>query len=275
MVFYVCWEGVEGNMKVEVLVSTMNQKDYSLLRKMNIQSDAIVVNQCDVNKVERFVYNGHSVLWVSLKERGVGLSRNTALMRARGDIVLFADDDVVYDDNYVEMVSSSFTRNKNIDLMCFNLQSLNSERREKMVKKPFNLHWYNCLSFGACRIAVRREVIQRKNLYFSLLFGVGAKYQAGEDNLFITQALKLGIRCRACSEKIGTVEQRQSTWFKGYNEKYYFDRGALFAAMYPRMYKCVLLMITMKERKSKSNLSYVERYIIGKKGARHFKRCIY
>ena len=35
------------------------------------------------------MYNGHQILWMSLNERGIGLSRNTALMRATADIILF------------------------------------------------------------------------------------------------------------------------------------------------------------------------------------------
>lgn len=76
-------------MTLQVLVATMHQTDHSLLEKMNIQSDAIVVNQCNRNEVERFMYNGHQILWMSLNERGIGLSRNTALMRATADIILF------------------------------------------------------------------------------------------------------------------------------------------------------------------------------------------
>lgn len=76
-------------MTLQVLVVTMHQTDHSLLEKMNIQSDAIVVNQCSRNEVEWFMYNGHQILWMSLNERGIGLSRNTALMRATADIILF------------------------------------------------------------------------------------------------------------------------------------------------------------------------------------------
>ena len=43
-------------MTLEVLVSTMYQKDYSLLDRMNIQTDAIVVNQCNENSIEEFEY---------------------------------------------------------------------------------------------------------------------------------------------------------------------------------------------------------------------------
>ena len=68
-------------MKLQVLVATMHQKDYSLLDKMNIQTDAIVINQCDEYRFEEFEYKGKKIKWYSMKERGIGLSRNTALMR--------------------------------------------------------------------------------------------------------------------------------------------------------------------------------------------------
>lgn len=97
-------------MRVQVLISTMNQSDYTLLDKMNIQTDAIVVNQCQEDNVCEFMYNNHSVKWYSLNEKGVGLSRNTALMRASADILLFADDDVVFCDGYEQLVIDEFER---------------------------------------------------------------------------------------------------------------------------------------------------------------------
>lgn len=126
-------------MRLQVLISTMHQKDHSLLDKMNIQSDAIVVNQCDRNEIENFEYAGHNILWMSLNERGVGLSRNTALMRADADIVLFADDDVVYDDGYEKKVIESFEKFKEKDILIFRVESTNKERPTKKEKKDHNL----------------------------------------------------------------------------------------------------------------------------------------
>lgn len=44
---------MEANMKLQVLVSCMHQQDYSLLEKM-YQTDAIIINQCDINKFEEY-----------------------------------------------------------------------------------------------------------------------------------------------------------------------------------------------------------------------------
>ena len=258
-------------MRLQVLISTMHQKDYSLLDKMNIQTDAIVINQCDCNQIDSFLYKGHAIQWISLAERGIGLSRNTAFMRADADIVLFADDDVVYKDGYAKEVLQAFSEHPKASLIMFNLRSLNPERPEYIVKKEHRLHWYNCLKYGACRIAVRREAVQKKNIMFSLLFGGGTKHQAGEDNLFVTECLRAGIVGIASVTSIGTVKQADSTWFNGYTEKYYYDRGALFAAMYGRRANLLLLFMEIKNCRRKSEIPFNKRYLLEMKGADSLK----
>ena len=60
-------------MGVQVLVATMNQNDHSLIKKMNIKSDAIVGNQADFNLVERFKYKDNDITYLNFDEKGVGL----------------------------------------------------------------------------------------------------------------------------------------------------------------------------------------------------------
>lgn len=233
-------------MTIQVLISTMHQTDHSLLEKMNIQTDAVVINQCDTNRTQELRFRGHRVIWIDSDERGVGKSRNRAIMASDADILLFADDDVVYADGYGETVADVFARRPNMTLAVFNLESLNPKRPEPMVKKDYRLRWHNCLKFGAFRIAACREAVLKNTLWFSLLFGGGAPYKAGEDNLFITQCLQRGMVGWACSKQLGTVAQMESTWFTGYDEKYFRDRGALFAAMHGKWAKTVLCLFEIR-----------------------------
>ena len=48
-------------MKIQVLVATMNQNDHQLLKKMNINTDAIIGNQCNYNSIEKFDYKGNNI----------------------------------------------------------------------------------------------------------------------------------------------------------------------------------------------------------------------
>lgn len=257
-------------MKLQVLVSTMHQKDYSLLERMNIQTDAIIINQCDRNEFKEFEFEGHKIRWLSLNERGIGLSRNTALMRADADILLFADDDIVYYDGYAECVLRAFEKYPRAQMIMFNFQSLNTDRPEIIVKRDYSLHLYNCLKFGAFRIAIRKAPIRKANITFSLLFGGGTKHQAGEDNLFITNCLQKRLKGIACSSLIGTVKQEVSTWFKGYNEKYYFDRGKLFTAMYGKKAFLYLLLFELKNVCRSNDITLLKRVKLEYQGCKDY-----
>ena len=255
-------------MKLQVLISTMHQTDRSLLEKMNIQSDAIVINQCDRNEVEQFTFRGHDILWMSFNERGIGLSRNNALMRANGDILLFADDDVIYDDGYAEKITKAFEANKSADLIAFNIRSLNPDRPQPVVEEGYRLHWFNCLKFGAVKIAVRRKALRNANVFFSLLFGGGAKYQHGEDTLFIVQCLQKGLKGYASTEMVGAVKQEESCWFKGYDEKYFFDTGVLMKQCFGSSGYLLLFLLLIKNGTQTQTIGLWKALKVSIRGAR-------
>src|SRR5699024_3182293 len=246
-------------MKLQVLVSTMNQNDLNILDKMNLKSDAIIVNQCDNNVIEKTTYKGYTIDFISLKETGVGLSRNNALMRSSGDICLMADDDMVYKDNYKEIVLEAFKKNPKADIILFNvpIHKKNGQIIKK-VKKNQRIRFYNAMKFGTVNIAFKKEKIFKKNIFFSLLFGGGARYGSGEDSIFIIQALKSGLKIYSNTEEIANIEENTSTWFEGYNEKYFFDRGALFEAIggFPFSYLLIVQFLVRKRRLYKNNLSF-------------------
>ena len=82
-------------MKLEVLLSVLNL-DEKKLKKMNITTNCIVINQCDKNDFKE----KKNFKIYSYNERGISLSRNRALEKSTGDILLFCDDDFQYIDNY-------------------------------------------------------------------------------------------------------------------------------------------------------------------------------
>lgn len=236
-------------MNLQVLLSTMNQADSSFLNRMKINSDAIIINQGDFNDFSEINYKGHRVRLFSFKERGVGLSRNNALMRADADICLFADDDIIYVENYQEIILSSFNNNPKADVIIFNVPSLNQERPTYIIKKCGRVRWYNCLRYGAVKIAVRTEKIKRANIYFSLLFGGGAKYSDGEDSMFVAECLRKGLRVYTDNRIIGYVSQADSTWFKGYTEKYFVDKGIFFYLLSKRWARLLCLQFALRHWK--------------------------
>ncbi|ANX00209.1 hypothetical protein CSTERLE_00680 [Thermoclostridium stercorarium subsp. leptospartum DSM 9219] len=239
-------------MSVQVLIATMNQTDHSLLKKMNIQSDAIVSNQCDFNKIEEFTYNGYNIKFISFAEKGVGLNRNNALMRADADYCLFADDDLVYVDGYPQIVENEFKKHPNADVLIFNL--IEQERKKSTISKEFKVNWFNFMRFGTSRIAIRTKSIHFNGIFFNLYFGGGAKYSFGEDTLFLASCLKKKLKIIAVPVYIARLtNERPSTWFRGYTDQYFYDKGVLFYQISKRYCKFLCLQDVIRHRKLYSN----------------------
>lgn len=234
-------------MGIQVLVAAMNQKDHSMLGEMNIQSDTIIGNQCDRNEIEEFAYNGYTIKYLSFAERGVGLNRNNALMRASSDICLLADDDMRFRDGYAEIVEKCFKENPDSDVIIFNIGGCHSRY---VIKKKFRVSYRNFMRFGAARVAFRRKSITKHGIFFNLQFGGGAKFSAGEDTLFLYNCLKNGLKITAVPVYIATLlDNRESTWFEGYTNKYFIDRGALFAAISGKWAWLLCLQFCLRHRK--------------------------
>lgn len=239
-------------MKLQVLVAAMHQKDHSLIEKMHLKTDAIVANQCDFNLVEDFEWNEHEIRYLNFSERGVGLNRNNALMRATGDICLFADDDMVYVDDYVEKVQKAFEMFPNADVIAFNL--IEPKITRYVIKKAYKVGFLNYLRFGTARVAVRLKSIREKGIFFNQCFGGGTEHSHGEDNIFLTDCLRKGLKMYAVPEYIAELtEERKSTWKSGYDEKYFRDQGALYRVISPRWWKLLCLQDALRHRKLYGN----------------------
>ena len=234
-------------MELQLLISAVNQDPAKLAEKMNIRCDGILINQCSHFGYEEIEREGHRIRVYSLREKGVGVSRNNALLRADRDICLFSDEDIVYEDDYPEKVIGEFEKHPQADMLLFNVEVCKS-RRTYHIDSFGRVRLYNCGRYPAYSFALRREVMHRKNLSFSLLFGGGARYSNGEDSLFIRDCIKKGMRVYKTPVTIGREQERESTWLSGYHKKFFFDRGVLYVHLYGRLAKLMALQFLFRHR---------------------------
>lgn len=218
-------------MKVQVLASVMNQTMENMIKNMNLESDAVIVNQCDRQGYEETERKGHKIRFYSFPERGIGRSRNEAIMRADSDICLFSDEDIVYEKGYAQRITAEFEKNPRADMILFNI-AVEKERRTYHITQHRRVRWYNCGRYGAVSFAVRRDSLMASGVTFSLLFGGGAQYSNGEDSLFLKEFMRKGYRVYTAPVTIGRENAGESTWFAGYNEKFFYDRGVLYHYLY-------------------------------------------
>lgn len=223
-------------MKVEVLLSVMNQTDFSAINACNISGDAVVVNQCEKDKIE-VIYNsgGSRITWIDSTERGLSRSRNTALAHASADVCLLCDDDVVYYGNYQEIVKRAFKEVPDADVLIFDIDEIGTNEQRKKANKISRVPFFK--TFGSVHIAIRRNVFQRNNIRFNECFGAGSgMYSMAEDSLLFREFHRNKMKVYRYPATISKVLFGRSSWFYGFDEKYFYDTGAYLAAAYPEFY---------------------------------------
>lgn len=221
-------------MTFQVLVATMNQTEYSLLERMNIQSDAIVVNQCNKNEKHIFEWNGYTIVWINSTERGLSHSRNMALDNANADICLLCDDDEVLKESYREYILAAYAEVPQADMLVFNIEKIDCAESEKLFTKVKAIPNYK--TYGSVHLTFKRKKIIDHGIWFNTNFGTGSgKYSSCEDAIFCMEIHKRGLKSFVYPLVIATVSYAESSWFNGYNEKYFYDMGAYLAEVYPKM----------------------------------------
>lgn len=221
-------------MSVQLLISCVNENIQELLQKAKLNSPVVIVNQCGKEAEEHFEHNGHPVSVYHKDERGVGRSRNLALSKADQDICLFGDEDIVYVDGYETLIEKEFAAHPEADGILFQVE-VTPERRTYTNDAWGKVTLMNCGRYPAYSMAFRTEALHKTGVKFSLLFGGGAKYSNGEDSLFIRELIKARMQIYKSPVEIGEEIPRPSTWFTGYHEKFFFDRGVLYPFLYGAM----------------------------------------
>lgn len=235
-------------MKLEVLLSAMHLKSFEYIDTLNIKTDCIVVNQCNTNKIADIEDNNRFIKYISTNERGLSKSRNMAIKNAKADICILCDNDVEYVPNYNKIITDKFKEYPQFDIIIFHI------KRNRPGSRPYfdcvkKMGYYSTLKVFSPEIAFRREALERKGIKFKELFGAGAKYSMGEENIFLYECLKKGLRILYVPEKIANLREEESTWFKGFNEKYFVDRGAIFFEMSNMFSIPLIIQFAIRKRK--------------------------
>lgn len=245
---------------LEVLVSCLN-KNIEWHNRMNIQTNSIIINQTE-KKIERSFlekkFNNNNCRFYSFNEFGVGLSRNNALMRAKENICVMADEDEVFVNGYEKIIRDAYAKYPDADMIVFDVRIHKGEKTTNRVKKNGRVRFYNALKYGTVTFTFKRNSVLKKNIFFSLLFGGGSQFMSGEDSLFISDCLKNGLKVYSCKDVIADVYNEDSTWFNGYNEKYLIDRGALFAVLSSNFSLVYILQFAIRKRNLFNNFTLIE-----------------
>lgn len=235
---------MEREEKLQIVISTMNLKNdeqvENLRREMKIQTDYLIINQVK-NKKEIEIQNEKVI---SVEQYGLSLSRNLAMKNATANIILLADDDLVYVDNYQEIIEEAYRKNPEVDMICFWVKSRNPNRKVKRLPTG-KIGYIKTMRICSFQISMRRNHV--KGVNFDERFGAGSFYNRGEESIFLCDCLRKGLKIKFVNQKIAEVEQKESTWYNGYSEEYFEKQGKIFKRMYPKFYKIMMLQFAIRK----------------------------
>ncbi|MFR5633811.1 MAG: glycosyltransferase family A protein [Monoglobales bacterium] len=255
--------------KFQVLCVTMNQKDFSKVNQMNLHSDVIFANQTNETAYKEYSFEGHTAKMLSTNTRGVGINRNISLMLAESEICLFADDDMVYEDDLEEQVVSEFVAHPDADVIIFNVKTVDDTiRKQKQYTKTRKCSRLERMPWGGVRIAFRLSSVKKANIWFTTLFGGGAVYASGEDSIWLKEAKRKGLCFYVSSKTIGTVYFDNSTWYTGRDEKLFYARGAYISQIHKSFFGIWSIYYGIRFSKN-AKISFIQRIqwiYNGKKG---------
>lgn len=209
-------------MGVEILMSCMHQHDDALIRSSRLTGDVTVINQCDREDFREYpTPDGTARIW-SVTDRGLTRSRNLALEKARGDICMLCDDDETFLPGYADTIRAAYDRNPRADILIFKMVN----RPPSFPDREMDLGFPAIMKVSSWQISFRRQRLLDSGVRFDTHLGAGTGNGAEEELKFLLDALRAGLRIRYVPEAVASVAQEVSTWFTGFDEAFFVNRGA-------------------------------------------------
>lgn len=215
-------------MTFNLLISCMHQEDASIIERNNVQSDVVIVNQCDKDSIEEFDFLNKkgrkcTAKFISTTERGLSKSRNMALRNAWGDVCLICDDDETLADDCEEKILKAYTENPDAALIAFALTRKDIDKKYPEVKK--SLGFKQILKTSSHQVTFARNLMLNNHIWFDEKMGSGTGNGGGEENMFMFAVKRKKLKMLYCPDVIATVNPSPSQWFKGYDEKFFVNLG--------------------------------------------------
>jgi glycosyltransferase involved in cell wall biosynthesis len=214
---------------------------------MNIKSKSLLINQITNININPFNEIESINRIISFKEKGLSRSRNNAIINSNGEICLLADDDIRYDDNYIEIVNSAYTKYKDADIIAFFVDGEGKNKKRIIKKSKIGLIY--SMKLMSVQISFKKRSIIESQILFDQNFGAGTSNFMGEENIFLSDCLKKGLKIYYYPVKIGTIFDNSSSWFTGYNKKYFNVLGLVYRRIFPKIYPLIILQYAIRKYK--------------------------
>ena len=253
-------ENANQHKSIQLLIATTDNK---FLQRQYIPpfSDYLVINQ-SINLVSK-EENQQKANIINVDTIGLSKSRNTALQKASADICLISDDDTTFFKNAPNIIQQAFSQHPRADILTFQYHNPDGSPAKKYASKPHRHNSYTIMKTSSVEIAFKRKSILDSGIKFDETFGLGAKFPTSEENIFLLDALKKGLKIHYIPIPILTHATMGSSGKDFSNINLIVAKGAVFYRMFGyKAYLVCLLFAIKKHALSKLNLPKFYQHMI-------------
>lgn len=249
-------------MEINYLITTFKKQTNeiaSMIKNNNYSGAILIGNQIQNCQGTTDAFFNDKKCCVSIYNHlsiGVSKNRNYLINKASADYVLFMDDDGIFCDNcdsQIKDIINSFQHH--FDAIKFNIVSLNQQRPIKQIVKVKKAKFSDVSSFGVCGLLVKREFLVNNHLYFDENVGPGNYISSGEDVMFLKKLCDKSKRFYLHPYVVASMDQKESTWFSGFDEQYMINKGYNYRIMFGLMWFPLCVYSIIKHHKKDKRLS--------------------
>ena len=220
---------------LQLLISSKGKKNFNFLDEMFHKCDAdqfsiLLVDQTKRETNFKPFHKKYSFAYYNIPSNGLSNSRNFAINKSDADICLICDDDVVFENDFANIIIKSFQSEKSADIITFRANNFLNKLFKKYPNKT--IHNYKTIAYiNSFLIAFKRSKIINQKVFFDPLFGLGSIFQTADEYIFLRDALEKKLNLLA-SKKVILKHKELSSGQNAGSDKIIFARSALFTKYY-------------------------------------------
>jgi hypothetical protein len=222
-------------MKITTVVTFLNKNEdeiHSLALANNYQGIVLISNQCDQVRTYSFSTPKADITVYEAKTRGVSKARNAMAVLCQTELINFADDDVVFVDDFESKVNAAFEKHPEADVIRFNAQSLNEKRPIPQINAEKKLRFRDLNPYGAWSCFIKTSFLKtHPSILFDEKCGPGTPIVHGEDTLYLFSLCHQKACLWEMPQVIMSIGQKDSTWAENDEEKHIIADGYLYRKM--------------------------------------------
>lgn len=252
-------------MFVSVVIPTFNREQclidtiHCMLKQQFGTFEIIVIDQSDViSEEKKKLIRDHpnKIRFFHINERGRSLAKNYGIMQAKGDLVLFCDDDILVESNFLSTHVAIYSKDPHIGAASCRLVEegdptvavaipLKTTSYGKLVNKPYSTRSGYVTSLNGGNMSFKREVLDKIGFFEEAFEGTSMVEEPDMAYRIVQLGYKLYFDASVTVKhfpqingNIAYMKAKRAEWFY-----YYFFNLLIFFTKYNRLINLPLVFV--------------------------------